>query len=124
MRIACHAAIICAVLATIGGCQNKKPANAQEAMSRVDAALQIDSPTQKDEALALASRDAAKAGAGEAVLKGVQGIGSPTKRDEVAEDCAYKLRDAGQGSTANEVAKLIGSPTKRDVVLKKLASGS
>jgi hypothetical protein len=93
-------------------------------MSRVDAALQISHPTQKDEALASACRGAAKAGAGEAVLKGVKGIGHPTKRDEVAEDCAYRLRDAGQGAAANEVAKLIGHPTKRDEVLKRLASGS
>ena len=124
MRTARGLAVVCAVIAGAGGCGDNKPANAQEGTSRVEAALKISSPTQRDDALASACPAAAKAGATDAVLKGLLGVGSPSKRDEVAEDCAYKLRDAGNGAAANEVAKLIGNPTKRDEVLKKLASGS
>ncbi len=118
-------AITCAALAVVGGCGGtKKPADIPDATARVDAALQISGHNQKDEALAIACRDAAKAGAGEAVLKGLPQIVSHNLLDEVAEDCALKLRDSGQGAAANEVANLIVSHIKRDEVLKKLASGS
>jgi hypothetical protein len=108
---------------SVAGCIGGKPADTKDAQARIDAALAISSPTERDEALAKACPDAARAGAGEAVVKGVKGIGSPTLRDNVAEDCALKLKDAGQRDSAVEVAKLIGSPTKRDEVLKKLTSG-
>jgi hypothetical protein len=124
MRSAYQTAIICAGLAALSGCQDKKPADRAEAAARVEAALQINDPTQRDKALASACTDAAEAGASEVVVKGVRKIGDPTRRDQVAEDCALKLRDSGQTTAANDVAKLIGDPTKRDGVLRKLASGS
>src|SRR5205807_4932891 len=102
----------------------KKPANAADAKARVDAAIQIGNPGERDEALATACRDAAGVGAGEAVKYGTLKIGNPGTRDEVMVDCAIKLRDAGQGSAATDVAKMIGNPGTRDDVLKKLSSGS
>lgn len=129
MRTRSAIAILCALAVTFG-CQDSKPpaaakpANATEAMARVDAALQIGGHNQKDEALAAACRSAAEAGAVEAVLKGLPAITAHNLRDEVAGDCALKLRDAGQANAATEVAKMISAHNKRDEVLKKLASGS
>jgi hypothetical protein len=116
-------AFICAALAGVSGCKDTKPVDDKDAMARVDAALQIASHNEKDEALSKACRDAAKAGASDAVLKGVPSIVSHNLRDEIAEDCALKLRDAGKAAAATDVAKLIVSHNKRDDVLKKLASG-
>lgn len=93
-------------------------------MARVDAALLIVGHNQKDEALATACRETAKAGMPEAVLKGIPSIIGQNLRDQVAEDCALKLRDAGKMPEATQVATLITGSNKRDEVLKKLASGS
>ena len=111
------------VVATIAnsGCTGSKPADNKDLQARIDAAIEISSPTQRDESLAKLCPEAARAGAGDAVVKGVKEIKSPTLRDQVAEDCALKLRDAGQRDSGVEVAKMISSPTKFDEVLKKLA---
>jgi hypothetical protein len=124
MRSTWPLALTFAVLGFLSGCKDTKPVDSEDAMARVDAALQIVGHNLKDEALATACRDAAKAGAPEAVLKGIPSIVSHNLRDQVAEDCAYKLRDAGKATAATEVASLITSHNKRDDVLKKLASGS
>ncbi len=124
MRWAYQTMIICGGLAALSGCQEKKPTDRAEAAARVEAALQINDPSERDKALASACTDAAKAGAGEVVVKALPKIGDPTRRDQAAEDCALKLRDAGQAAAATNVAKQIGNPSKRDGVLKKLASGS
>jgi hypothetical protein len=110
-----------ALLAMLVGCKSK-PISAADAMARVDAAIQINNPTDRDTALGTACRSAAEAGADDAVLKGVNKIGNPSTRDEVEEDCAIKLRDAGKRAAAGNVARLIGNPSDRDNVLKKLAS--
>jgi hypothetical protein len=119
----CWQLLLLSAALVVAGCTGGKPADTKDAQARVDAALQISSPTERDNALAKVCPEAARAGAGEAVVKGVKGIGSPTLQDQVAEDCALKLRDAGQRDAAVEVAKLISSPTKRDEVLKKMAAG-
>jgi hypothetical protein len=72
--------------------------------------------------LASACRGAAKAGAVDAVLKGMNKIGNPSVRDDVEEDAALSLQDVGQRPGALVVAKSIDNPSKRDRVLKKLAS--
>jgi hypothetical protein len=102
---------------------SRPPNNSTDFMLRIDAALLITGQSLKDEALAKACRDAAAAGAGDAVLKGISSISSMSLRDAVAADCAISLRDGNDVTTATEVAKLISSVNTRDGVLKKLASG-
>lgn len=120
MRIASLIVLVCAGLMVFQGC-DKKPANNSEAMARVNAAVQIGNPSDRDDALASACRGAAKIGALDAVLRGLPKIGNPSTRDEVASDCASALRDCGQRQGATEVAKSIGNPSQRDSVLKNLA---
>jgi len=103
------------------GC-DQKPANSSEAMARVDAAVRINNPTERDDALGPACRGAAKIGAVDAVKKGLAGIGNPTLRDEVASDSALALRDSGQRGAATEVTNFIGNPTQGDNILKRLAA--
>jgi hypothetical protein len=123
MRSIWQIAVTCIALAVVSGCKDSKPADPEDAMVRVDAALQITSQNAKDEALATACRGAAKVGASDAVLKGIPKIASQNLRDQVAADCALSLRDSGKGTVATDVAKLIASHNTRDEVLKKLASG-
>lgn len=101
----------------------RAPANRQEAVARINAAMQIVSHNEKDAALAAACRDAAKIGEGDAVLKGLPMIVSHNLVDEVARDCSISLRDSGSHEAATAVAGLITSHNLRDEVLKKLASG-
>src|SRR4051794_30508137 len=123
MRTTVRLVILGAVLAG-AGCQERKPVSGEEALARVDAALQINNLNARDEALATACRDAARAGAADAVQKGLKGMTNKTLRDQLAEDCAYKLRDAGQSAAALDAAKQIQHVAKRDAALKNLASGS
>ena len=129
MRSILKIGIACAVLAMVIGCGANKSAVSQgaktpeDAAAQVDAALQVASHNLRDEALAIACRDAAKVGAKDAVLKGIPAIVSHNLRDEVAEDCAIALRDSKQAAAAIVTANLIVSHNKRDEVLKKLASG-
>lgn len=120
MRVAYVVVLVCAGLIVLQGC-DKKPANNAEALARVNAAVQIGNPSERDDALASACRGAAKIGALDAVLRGLPNIGNPSLRDEVASDCASALRDCGQRQGATEVAKVIGNPSQRDSVLKNLA---
>ncbi|MCL6504695.1 MAG: hypothetical protein K6T86_18615 [Pirellulales bacterium] len=99
------------------------PANRQEAMARIDAAMQIVSHNERDAALAAACRHAAKIGEDGAVMKGIPMIVSHILLDEVARDCALSLRDSGKSEAALAVAGLIKSHILRDEVLKKLATG-
>ena len=101
----------------------RAPANRQEAIARIDAAMQIASHNLKDAALAAACRDAAKIGEGDAVMKGIPMIVSHNLVDEVARDCSISLRDSGSHDAATAVAGLINSHNLRDEVLKKLATG-
>ena len=120
MRTVCAMMALCSLI-VFAGC-DQKPANSSEAMGRVEAAIRISNPTERDDALGPACRGAAKIGASEAVKKGLAGIGNPTLRDEVASDSALSLRDSGQGGAAAEVTNFIGNPTQRDNILKKLAA--
>lgn len=120
MRTVCAMMVLCGMI-VFAGC-DQKPANSSEAMGRVDAAIRINNPTERDDALGPACRGAAKIGAVDAVKKGLAGIGNPTVRDEVASDSALSLRDSGQSGAATEVTNFIGNPTQRDNTLKKLAA--
>lgn len=114
------------VLSGCGGNETKStraPANGQEAIARIDAAMQIASHNEKDAALAVACRAAAKIGEGDAVMKGIPMIVSHNLVDEVARDCSISLRDSGRHEAATAVAGLINSHILRDEVLTKLASG-
>jgi hypothetical protein len=107
------------------GCDtgSKAPATPEQLRARLEAATAINSPTQKDEALAAVAADAATAGEGEVAKQAVSQINSPTKKDETASAAALKLSERGQDQAAAEVAKMISSPTKRDEVLQKIARG-
>ena len=102
------------------GC-DKKPANNAEAMVRVNAAIQITNFNERDDALATACRSAAKAGAVEAVQRGLANISNFNVRDDVASDSAIALRNCGQTAGATEVAKSITNMNQRDKTLKNLA---
>ena len=123
MRLAFPIAILCAAVTFTSGCRNK-PTTAADAASRVEAAKQIGNPGERDAALEGACKDAARLGAGDAVLNGAMAIGNPGTRDAVLAESALLLRDAHQGTAAKEAAMRIGNPGNRDDVLKKLASGS
>jgi serine/threonine protein kinase len=90
---------------------------------RLEAALQITDPFDKDEALGKVTSDAAAAGFGDLVKKGVAAVGR-LNVDDVAADCALKLADAGQKKAAFEVAQMLKSLLKRDEIMKKLATDS
>jgi hypothetical protein len=78
------------VLTLIIGCKAKAPANADEAKARIEAATQINNPSDRDESLAEACRGAAKIGAVDVVLNAVNKIGNPSLRDEVEVDYALE----------------------------------
>ena len=89
--------------------------------SRLSAANAIGGSTERDDALAKVSVDAAQAGEGAIVKTALQQIGSTSIRDKAAADSARRLAAAGEGADAVEIAKSIGSTSLRDETLKAIA---
>jgi hypothetical protein len=91
--------------------------------ARLEAALAIRNPFERDEALAGPASDAAAAGQGGVVKGCLAAISNPFARDDAAGRCALRLARAGRGAEAVEVARSIRNPFERDALLKKMAAG-
>jgi hypothetical protein len=89
--------------------------------ARLDAALAIGIPSDRNDALKTVALDAAEAGKADIVKKAIAGIGFLDMKAEVTGECALKLADAGKHQEAVDVAKMIGVLSDRADVLKKLA---
>jgi hypothetical protein len=89
--------------------------------ARLEAALSISSPFERDDALAGLAAEAA-AGQGGVVKRCLAAISNPFTKDETARRCALRLARAGRGEEAVEVARSISNPFERDAVLKKMAA--
>jgi hypothetical protein len=101
----------------------KTPSGPPELVSRFQAALQITSLYDRDNALAHVARDAAQAGAGDVAKESVRGMSYGYQRDQTAAACAPVLANTGHASDATEVANLIASDYLRNQVLANLARG-
>jgi len=128
---ALQAIVVASALLAAGlGCEpsrteTKPPPTAGAAglASRLSAANAIGGSTERDDALAKVSVDAAQAGEGAIVKTAIQQIGSTSVMDTAAADAARRLAAAGKGEDAVAVAKSIGSSSIRDETLKAIATG-
>jgi len=84
--------------------------------ARLQAAREIASLTDRDEAFSKLAADAAAAG-----MQAVQAIASLEARDKAAAAAALTLGKAGDVAAGVKTAKLIASLTLRDDTLKRLA---
>ena len=86
--------------------------------SQLEAALAIQNPIQRDEALGAVAQTAADAGN---AMNAVAAIMNPIAKDEIAAQSAGKLAKAGKGAEATAIAKIIQNPIKRDKTLLDLS---
>ena len=89
--------------------------------SQLEAALAIQNPIQRDEALGAVAQTAADAGNGGIAMNAVAAIKNPIAKDEIAAQSAGKLAKAGKGAEATAIAKIIQNPIKRDKTLLDLS---
>jgi hypothetical protein len=106
------------------GCKKNAPPRAEDLRGRFEAATQINSSQDRDEALKAVAVDAAGLGAGDVVKQALGAMNSSALRDETASDCALQLSKDRHSSMAKEVAQSINSSGLRDSTLKKVAKGS
>lgn len=115
--------IVCAIMiSSLFGCgsqQSSKP-DVPNLLPHIMAALKTPGKKERDQAVAVACREAADEKAWPAVMAGVQHIEDKTLRDQVADECAHKLKELGKTDGAQEVAKLILDASRKDTVLKDL----
>jgi hypothetical protein len=97
------------------------PGTAIDHSSKLEAALAINSPIQKDEALRAVAQSASEGSDGPTALAAVAAMLNPQARDDVAAAAAMTLAKAGKGSDANGMANLIQNPIKRDETLLELS---
>lgn len=89
--------------------------------ARLQAAREIASLSDRDEAFSKLAADAAAVGSVPAVMQAVQAIASLEARDKATAAAALTLGKAGNVAAGVETAKLIASLTLRDDTLKRLA---
>ena len=89
--------------------------------ARLDAARGILAFSNRDAALAVVARDAAKAGIIQTVRDALGQMTAFPARDKAALESARELLIAGRRAEAIEIAKTITSFTQRDAALKELA---
>ena len=92
--------------------------------TRLEAARAMTFMNERDEALGVVARDAARAGDVEVTKSALKSITFMNARDDATAECAYALSEAGQPAAAVEVARTMTFMHKRDQVLKKLAVGN
>jgi hypothetical protein len=100
------------------GCSGDKAVPNYQA--KLDAALAISDPTDRDTALATVAEDAAAAAEPDIVRKAVSETSVQKKRDKTAESAALMLASKGKSAEAVEVARMINDQTLRDRTLSKL----
>jgi hypothetical protein len=105
----------------MAGCKNDDP-QAQTLQTRLTAARQIESVTERDEALQDLALTAARAGNGPLTEKAIGYIDSTTARDHAAAESAIVLAEAGKMDAAEELAKAIESTAFRDETLAQLVT--
>ena len=119
--------VILVVTGIATGCNGEKPADNPQAkethksQAKLDAALAIGDPSERDRALVGVAESAAAAGEPDIVKRALKNIGDPSNRDRVAESAALKLMKTDKAAGAVEVANTIGDPSLRDRTLSKLA---
>jgi hypothetical protein len=91
--------------------------------ARLEAALAISNPFERDDALASLATDAAAVGQVRVVKRCLAALSNPFCKDATASCCALRLGQAKQGSAAVAVARTISNPFERDAVLRKMAAG-
>jgi hypothetical protein len=103
---------------------SESPAEVEQRLrGRLEAALAIHNPFERDDALAELAVGAAKAGHGGIVRTAIREIGNPFTQNDTASRCARLLANAGQSGIAVDVANMIANPFERDATLKHLARG-
>lgn len=103
---------------------SESPAEVEQRLRcRLEAALAIHNPFERNDALAELAVASAKAGYGGIVRTAIREINNPFTQNETAARCARLLAKVGQGGMAVEVANLIGNPFERDATLRQLARG-
>jgi hypothetical protein len=88
---------------------------------RLEAASTISASVEKDRALAIVARDAARAGEVELVQNSLEQMAASWARDGAARESALLLARRGLRKPAIEIAKSITSNPVRDQVLTELA---
>jgi hypothetical protein len=89
---------------------------------RLEAALTIDNPDDRDEALKAIAIESADQGRVQFVDRSLVQI-SNARHDETAADCAWRLYRSGLPQPANRVAMSINDQSQRDASLKLIAKG-
>ncbi len=112
------------------GCGNDKPVEsnrmsvtAEDFAARLDAANNISSFTDRDEALVGLAKDAAAAGEGTIARNAIQAIRTITTMNDATAEAAVLLAKNGNSAEATVVAKLIRSTSLRDETLARIATG-
>ena len=89
--------------------------------ARLDAAATISGNNDRDDALGMVARDAAKAGQAEIAKRAIGHMVGNSTRDETAHDAALVLAKAGNRKAAIDIAKSITGNSTRDETLSELA---
>jgi serine/threonine protein kinase len=89
--------------------------------ARLEAAVTINMPSEKDSALAQVAADAAKGGEVTILRRALGQITNPTQRDDVAHESTRLLSKQGLRRQAIDVARTIINPTRRDQTMSELA---
>lgn len=105
----------------MAGCEKDEP-QSQALQTRLTAARQIESVTERDEALQDLALTAARAGNGRMAEKAIGYIDSTTARDHAAAESAIVLAEAGKMDAAEEIAEAIESTAFRDETLARFAT--
>jgi len=105
-----------------GGASNATPFPGHLAVSaQLEAALAIQNPIQRDDALSAVAQTAAEGGDGTVAMAAVVAIMNPQLKDDTAVLAAKGLANAGKGSEATGIAKIILNPILRDETLLDLS---
>jgi hypothetical protein len=129
MRLLSLVILIIGIAGITTGCNGEKPVDKTKAkekplhktQAKLDAALAIGDPAQRDASLASVAESAAVAAEPDIVKQALKNIGDPARRDHSAEAAALKLMNTDQAAGAVGVANMIGDPSLRDRTLSKLA---
>jgi hypothetical protein len=126
MKFRFHSALLAIALVLGAGCNRQAsvdvPVTAPIAISsQLEAAMAIQNPIQRDEALSAVAQTAADAGDGGIAMKAAAAIANPIVKDDTAAVSAKKLAKFGKGTEATAIAKIIQNPIKRDKALLDLA---
>ena len=109
-----------AILCALAGCKKTEP-RSEDLPARLQAALQINSSSDRDAALKAVALDAAGLGTDDIAKRATGGIMASRLRDETASDCALALARAHKMAAAKDMAQMINASSLRDSTLKKLA---